>query len=168
MCYCGGTIAVPTAPGLGVKLDRDKLGRVSRDVPAPGQLSVRSGSAAAGLDAARSPTRDGLIPKTTGCRRFRGDGEGPRAHRCFSCSALSVAPRRRRAARRDGLRALASLSSRDGCAAARGVSACVRARVRGREFADARVIRDELTLALRGLLDTHGDASTARRAAIAV
>ena len=26
MCYCGGTIAVPTGPGLGVKLDRDKLG----------------------------------------------------------------------------------------------------------------------------------------------
>ena len=25
MCYCGGSIAVPTAPGLGVKLDRDKL-----------------------------------------------------------------------------------------------------------------------------------------------
>jgi len=25
MHYCGGTIAVPTAPGLGVKLDRDKL-----------------------------------------------------------------------------------------------------------------------------------------------
>jgi glucarate dehydratase len=26
MCYCGGTIAVPTEPGLGVKLDRDRLG----------------------------------------------------------------------------------------------------------------------------------------------
>jgi glucarate dehydratase len=26
MCYCGGTIAVPTGPGLGVKLDRDRLG----------------------------------------------------------------------------------------------------------------------------------------------
>ena len=26
MHYCGGTIAVPTEPGLGVKLDRDKLG----------------------------------------------------------------------------------------------------------------------------------------------
>jgi glucarate dehydratase len=26
MCYCGGTIAVPTGPGLGVKLDRDRVG----------------------------------------------------------------------------------------------------------------------------------------------
>jgi glucarate dehydratase len=26
MHYCGGTIAVPTAPGLGVKLDRDRMG----------------------------------------------------------------------------------------------------------------------------------------------
>jgi glucarate dehydratase len=26
MCYCGGTIAVPTEPGLGVKLDRDRMG----------------------------------------------------------------------------------------------------------------------------------------------
>ena len=26
MCYCGGSIAVPTAPGLGVTLDRDRLG----------------------------------------------------------------------------------------------------------------------------------------------
>jgi glucarate dehydratase len=26
MCYCGGTIAVPTGPGLGVKLDRDRMG----------------------------------------------------------------------------------------------------------------------------------------------
>jgi glucarate dehydratase len=25
MCYCGGTIAVPTGPGLGVKLDRDRM-----------------------------------------------------------------------------------------------------------------------------------------------
>lgn len=25
MCYCGGSIPVPTAPGLGVKLDRDRL-----------------------------------------------------------------------------------------------------------------------------------------------
>ena len=25
MCYCGGTIAVPTEPGLGVKLDRDRV-----------------------------------------------------------------------------------------------------------------------------------------------
>ena len=25
MCYCGGSIAVPTAPGLGVQLDREKL-----------------------------------------------------------------------------------------------------------------------------------------------
>ena len=25
MCYCGGTIQVPTAPGLGVKLDRDRM-----------------------------------------------------------------------------------------------------------------------------------------------
>jgi glucarate dehydratase len=26
MCYCGGTITVPTEPGLGVKLDRDRVG----------------------------------------------------------------------------------------------------------------------------------------------
>ena len=25
MCYCGGSIAVPTAPGLGVQLDRDRM-----------------------------------------------------------------------------------------------------------------------------------------------
>jgi glucarate dehydratase len=25
LCYCGGSIAVPTSPGLGVKLDRDRL-----------------------------------------------------------------------------------------------------------------------------------------------
>jgi glucarate dehydratase len=25
MCYCSGTIQVPTAPGLGVKLDRDRV-----------------------------------------------------------------------------------------------------------------------------------------------
>jgi glucarate dehydratase len=25
MCYCGGSIAVPTKPGLGVTLDRDKV-----------------------------------------------------------------------------------------------------------------------------------------------
>ena len=32
MQYCHGTIAVPTAPGLGVKLDRDKHGGVPRAV----------------------------------------------------------------------------------------------------------------------------------------
>jgi len=26
MCYCGGTMPVPTGPGLGVQLDRDRLG----------------------------------------------------------------------------------------------------------------------------------------------
>ena len=48
--YEDGCIRVPAGPGLGVELDRDKVGRYSRAVPAAGRLPVRSGSAAARLE----------------------------------------------------------------------------------------------------------------------
>ena len=51
MPYEDGAIRVPDGPGLGVRLDREKLRRIPRTVPAPGRLSVRPGSRAPGLDA---------------------------------------------------------------------------------------------------------------------
>ena len=51
MKYEKGSIRVPEGPGLGVKLNRDKLREYSELVSAPRELSLRPGSGAAGLDA---------------------------------------------------------------------------------------------------------------------
>ena len=46
MRYENGAIAVPDGPGLGVKLDRDKLAQYQRALPGAGRLSLRPGSRA--------------------------------------------------------------------------------------------------------------------------
>ena len=61
--YENGFIAVPTGPGLGVKLDCDKLSGLSGAVSAAGFVSVRSGSAEAGLDADNSERSLGRSPR---------------------------------------------------------------------------------------------------------
>jgi glucarate dehydratase len=51
MRYEGGAIAVPTGPGLGVKLDYDKLGEYRELYRRMGNYADDHGSAASGLDA---------------------------------------------------------------------------------------------------------------------
>ncbi len=63
--YENGAIACPTAPGLGVRLDRDKLAKYDELYQRARHLSVRSGPWPAGLDAARSRTTAGPTPTTT-------------------------------------------------------------------------------------------------------
>ncbi len=49
--YENGSIAVPDGPGLGVKLDRDKLAEYAEALQTAGRLPVRPGPAPARLDA---------------------------------------------------------------------------------------------------------------------
>ena len=54
MKYEGGAIAVPTGPGLGVRLDREKLAEYHELFLRLGSYPVRPGPAAPGLDPARA------------------------------------------------------------------------------------------------------------------
>ena len=85
MRYENGSIAVPKAPGLGVRLDREKVRAVQRTVPAAGRLSVRPGSGAPRLDADR-PQR----PLGRSFRRPRGFHPGVRLMRYFLFVVLAA------------------------------------------------------------------------------
>ena len=67
LSYENGSIAVPTGPGLGVKLNRDKLGEYSDLYKNPWRLPLRPGPAPSPVGTPFSRTIAGPIRKTTGC-----------------------------------------------------------------------------------------------------
>ena len=82
MPYADGAIAVPTGPGLGVQLDRDKVAALRRALPGARRLPVRPGPGPARLVPA-GPQRPVGRPR----RRRREPRTGVRG-----CTRLSAAP----------------------------------------------------------------------------
>ncbi len=80
LTYENGAIRVPDAPGLGVRLDRDKLAKYEDLYRQLGILSLRSGPWQAGLDTARPERSVGRPARPLESRSSNPIERCPRAH----------------------------------------------------------------------------------------
>ena len=78
LAYRDGAIAVPDAPGLGVRLDRDRVERWAEHYRRGRRLPLRSRPAATRAGSPWSRTRAGPTHSTTGCRPCWHSGQRQR------------------------------------------------------------------------------------------